>query len=303
MKVLIIGNGNIGTFMGLTLNKEIGHIDHYVREKEPRSSIVLNFNDRRNAKHKIKKGNQYEYNYVHGLKNVNEYRFILIPVSHLDFKEIIQELTPVINSNQTLVLMGNVWNNFKWFKENITSPYIYAFPNFGGAIVDDKIQGWLTKNMILGISNKDYINELEEFEMLLRKVGFAPNKPKDIHGYLITHFAYNAGMLMEAADQNGFQVMTKSWTSLKRMYLSIRECMMVANHLSINTMDYSEGRTSAMPIWWNALKTYLIFLVPGLAKSADANKNINEWLSYGEKIFQTAQELNLQTPLLKSKFG
>jgi hypothetical protein len=32
---------------------------------------------------------------------------------------------------------------------------------------------------------------------------------------------------------------------------------------------------------------------------ADANKNLKDWLSYGKKVYDTAQRLNIATPLLE----
>ena len=67
---------------------------------------------------------------------------------------------------------------------------------------------------------------------------------------------------------------------------------------NIETQTFKEGRIAFQPIWWNALKTYFMFLIPGLAKSADASKDIEEWRSYGQKIYNTSQNLELETPLL-----
>jgi hypothetical protein len=116
----------------------------------------------------------------------------------------------------------------------------------------------------------------------------------------MTHFAYNAGMLLEAAKQDGFQKMTKTFNGLKKMYATMRECMNVVSELNIDVNKFKEGRAVYRAMWWNVIKTYLMFSLPGLAKSADASKNIEDWTSYSGKIWETAKQKNISVPILNS---
>ncbi len=56
-QILIIGQGNIGTFLGLALKQSAdNYVCHFVRNKGLKpTNIILNFTDRRNTKRKIKK--------------------------------------------------------------------------------------------------------------------------------------------------------------------------------------------------------------------------------------------------------
>ena len=297
--ILIIGQGTIGTFLGATLSGNENSIVHLVREDSKiRDKITLNFNDRRNKPFRLPKGKQYDYAVTNNLNDIQSFSEIIVAVSHNQISNVLSMFSPSLQPNQTIVVMGNVWNDFDWIEQNIKTPYIFVFPNFGGAIVSNKLEGWLTPNFTSGVTNSKYQNNLIEFSTLLSKNGFKPKEEKDIKGWLMTHFAYNTGMLLESANQNGFQKMTKSWTSLKTMYSLIRECMCVVNKLNVETQTFKEGRIAFQPIWWNALKTYFMFLIPGLAKSADASKDIEEWRSYGQKIYNTSQNLDLAPPLL-----
>lgn len=302
--ILIIGQGTIGTFLGATLSANENSVVHYVREESKiRDKITLIFNDRRNKAFRLPKGKQYDYAITNSLNDIQSFNQIIVAVSHNQIRNVISMLSPSLQPNQTLVVMGNVWNDFDWFEQHIKNPYIFVFPNFGGAIVSNQLEGWLTPNFTTGITNSNHQNNLDEFNTLLSKVGFKPKEEKDIRGWLLIHFAYNAGMLLESANQNGFQIMTKKIRSLKDMYLTMRECMNVVKELGIDIENFKEGRAVNQPIWWNALKTYFMFLIPGLAKSADSSKDIKEWKSYGLKIYNTNKNLDIKAPLLTLNYA
>jgi 2-dehydropantoate 2-reductase len=285
-QILIIGKGNIGTFLGLALQQSAdNNVCHFVRNKGLKpTNIILNFTDRRNTKRKIKKNSVYSYQQTDNRMDIANADYIFIPVRFTQWRAIIENIKDKLNRNQTLVICGNVLDDFEWFEKNIPCPYVFAFPNFGGAIIDEKLQGWLTTNFTIGITNGLFQPNLEMVLSLLSEVGFKPQKENDIKGWLMTHFAYNAGMLSEAALQDGFQKMTKSLNGLKKMYTAMRKCINMIKNLGIDVTKFSEGRSVYSPLWWNVIKTYFLFLIPGLAKSADATKNIKDWMSYLEAL-------------------
>lgn len=285
-QILIIGKGNIGTFLGLALNQSAdNNVCHFVRNKGLKpTNIILKFTDRRNTKSKIKKNSVYSYQQTDSETDIAKADFIFVPVRFKQWREIIESIKSNLHKNQTLIICGNVLDDFEWFEKNIPCPYVFAFPNFGGAIIDGKLQGWLTANFTIGITNELFKSNFDLVSSLLSEVGFKPQKENDIKGWLMTHFAYNAGMLSEAALQDGFQKMTKSLNGLKKMYTAMRECINMIKNLGINVTNFSEGRSVYAPLWWNVIKTYFLFLIPGLAKSADATKNIKDWMSYLEAL-------------------
>lgn len=140
------------------------------------------------------------------------------------------------------------------------------------------------------------------FNELLTEAGFKPKVEKQIQGWLMTHFAYNAGMLLEGANQNGFTRMTKNVSSLQNMFATMKECMAVGEKMGIDVKSFREGRMVYQATWWNAIKTYFMFLVPGLAKSADANKNLSDWKSYSKRIWKSAQQIGVPTKILSLQY-
>ncbi|HMQ49067.1 MAG TPA: 2-dehydropantoate 2-reductase N-terminal domain-containing protein [Saprospiraceae bacterium] len=299
-KLLLFGQGNIGTFVGAALQHHSDRLLHYVRHPHQlRESIHIQFNDRRKRPHKIRKGTHYTYSCITTLDSIAEFDYILLPLAHYHWKTAISTLLPLVREHQVLVLMGNFWDEMAWLETNMGQhPYIFAFPNFGGSITGNQIGGWLTPHFTVGVTNPLYQQHLQLFCDFLRLAGFRPRLEQDIAAWLKTHFAYNAGMMASAAKHDGFVKLTSSWSGLMDMYRLIRECMEVARLLGSDVKAFPEGRSAYKPFWWNTLTTRLIFLLPGLAKSIDAGKNLNDWWSYGKKVRETAQNQSLKTPLL-----
>jgi ketopantoate reductase len=283
-QILIIGQGNIGTFLGMAL-KNTGHtVRHYVRNPAGKASQVMaQFNDRR-KRAKIKKGSVYQYQRITDLTELQNYDYVLVSVAHYHLRKVVQDLKPYLTEKQSLVIAGNIWQDFDWLTTALKTPYFIAFPNFGGAIVEGKLTGWLTPKLTTGLTDNRYVSHLQAFEQLLQEADFKPSRQSDIASWLKTHFAYNAGMLLEAARQDGFQNMRGNWQSIRNMYRLIREFMGLAQKLGTPVQEFPEGKLAFQPIWWNTFKTFLIFLLPGIAKSADANKDLEDWESYANTM-------------------
>lgn len=285
-KIIIIGQGTIGTFLGaaFTQSKE-NNVFHFVRQSSDKpNSIELKFYDRRNTKERIKKNKTYHYQTISKTKEISNAGYIFVPVKHTQWQDILKELKNLLASHQTLVLCGNVLDDFEWFEQNIPCPYVFAFPNFGGAIINGKLLGWLTAHFTVGITNSDFYPQLREVIILLKEVGFSPKPKTNMKGWLMTHFAYNAGMLSEAARQGGFQKMTRSFSGIAEMFKKMREAMCILKNAGVDVESFPEGRKVFYPIWWNVLKTYTLFLMPGFAKSLDLTKNLSEWNSYWDRL-------------------
>ena len=294
-KILLLGQGAIGTMIGAAFKAsgmDAFHLPHHPENVRP--SVQLTFRDMRKTGMKIKKGTAYAYDCIAIPAQTSAFDTIFLPLSHRHWREAVASLKPFLHQGQTLVLSGNVWDDFEWFRENIPVPYVFAFPNFGGAVSNGALGGWLTPKFTLGVTNTAFSDRLEKVSELLHSAGFRPQVQTDIRGWLMTHFAFNAGLLAEAAAQNGFGNMTRNWDSLLRAYRRARACVQVAEQAGVRTSDFPEGRQAHQALWWNALKTRLLFLIPGLAESADAGKNLEEWSSYYEKVRQTAEQVPLE---------
>jgi ketopantoate reductase len=111
-RILIIGQGNIGTFIGAALQASSCEVAHYIRNAaKARDEVILQFNDRRKAT-KITKGTVYHYTTLTDIHQIGSFEYIIIPVAHHQWKQVIHDLLPYLNEQQTLVLAGNIWDEF-----------------------------------------------------------------------------------------------------------------------------------------------------------------------------------------------
>lgn len=293
--ILILGQGAIGTFLGIAFS---GQAVHYVRTpSHARTEVQVNFRDMRRSG-RVKKGYLYTYPVVTDIQLVRDYSYIIVSVPFYQLRQAIEDLRPWLHSRQTVVVAGNVWDDFSWLDANLPCPWIIAFPNFGGGIQQGKINGWLTSRLTMGVTHPDYQTELESFRGILEGSGFRPRQVEDIRGWLLVHLAVNAGLMTEACFQRGFQNMGKSLSAVKRIYHLQRECLEIIKYAGVDPLAFEEGRTAYQPIWWNSLKTFAMFRIPGLAKSIDANMNLTDWASYGKALFAFSKEKGLSAPML-----
>jgi len=302
-QVLILGQGCIGSFLGSSLAYAGIPVHHFVRSPHPKREIELQFRDSRARSFRIPKGTSYKYQFWEMKEDGKDARFLFFPLGQDQWKEALLTWMPLVQPNQTMVLSGNLWwEDLEWIEENCKHPYVFAFPNFGGAIVEGTLRGWLNSRWTLGVAKPQFQENLKEIEGLLLQVGFRPTLEEDIRGWLTTHFAYNAGMLLEAARLGGFQRLSKSFSGIVNMYKTMRECMEVAEALGVKVRNFPEGREVFSPYFWQALKMFLIFCLPGLAKSADANLDRDAWIGYGRKLWILAKKKKIPAPRLQEYF-
>jgi ketopantoate reductase len=87
-QILIIGQGNIGTFIGLALSQCADYdVCHFVRNKGLKpTNIILNFTDRRKTKSKIKKNSVYYYRQTDNEIDITNASFIFVSVRFSQWK-------------------------------------------------------------------------------------------------------------------------------------------------------------------------------------------------------------------------
>lgn len=295
--ILIIGQGNIGTFVGAAL-QQAGHtVKHYIRAfATPRDSVELRFMDRR-RKHKLKKGTTYNYVYVKDQKELRTFDFVFISVGPDAVRPVLEELQPLTKAAPVYIIASNVWGDFDWMREHMMNPFVFAFPNFGGAIVDGTLKGWLTGNFTTGILFKEYNPQLRAWTELVEAAGFRARPQADIEGWLRTHYAYMGGMMLEAARSGGFRKMTKRLGRLARMFRTQREFMQVVRGLGTDISQFKEGRRPFRPVWMMVILTFLLFLLPGLARSVDILRDDEVWTGYARTLYPEAKAAGIPMPI------
>lgn len=302
-KILILGQGNIGTFLGAAFKKASHEVAHYLRNsRKDRLSVIINCSDRRSV-HKLNKGERYVYENILDLEEITPFEYIIVPVSHRSLLPAIKQLSPYLDSSQKVVIAGNVWSGFEEMEELLPCKWFFAFPNFGGAIADGKLEGWLTPGLTIGGFGRKNAPALAHFKVLLEKAGFRPRFEEDIVGWLKTHFAYNGGMLLEAARHGGYANLSKDRKNVAQMYRVIRDFVDHAGSLGVAVRRFKDGQQAYRSVFLNSLSMYLIFRLPGIAKGADANFDEEEWRSYAEAIVEDGRNQGLDVSRLEKHLG
>lgn len=152
MNIAILGTGVIGTFWGYALRQGSHRVCHLVRPGKPDAGVpkrvYLDFTDRRPVKQQAK---EYTYALETDWNALAAADAIIVPVKHTQWQPAVSALLPYLPDKTTVVLAGNVWeDDYEWLDGQLAGRYLFAFPHFGGAIVNDTLKGWLTGHMSLG---------------------------------------------------------------------------------------------------------------------------------------------------------
>jgi ketopantoate reductase len=225
--------------------------------------------------------------------------FIFLPIGNHELRSALEVVVPNLRPDQYLVLSGNLWDGFDYLENNIPGRYVLAFPHFGGAITEGTLSGWLTRNLSLGYISAENSKQLEQLKAFFESNGFKPKIRPDLKEWMLTHFAWNTGIMTEAYVQGGFRNMLRRFRNLKRAYYITREAMQVVKLLGVDYLRFEEGRMSEKPVWLNAIKVALLFKMSRIARIFDAAGNIPEWKSYGRSVLITSREKNLYLPYLE----
>lgn len=294
MKILIVGTGVIGTFIGAALQAsghDIWHLQRAGKKGSP-SPVKLAFRDRRKTKQKAKE-KYYRYELVDD-SQIGDFPWILAPVGHTHVRAVAERLAPRLRPGQVVQWMGNVWRDYAWLTETLNPYLVFTFPHFGGSFVDGALRGWLLPNLSLSEGKGGGSDRCTRIRKIWEEAGFVPKLKEDMRGWLWTHFAWNAGIMGAAGEASGFKHLRWQWGGLKKAYVVARMGMAEAEEMGAEVRKFAEGRRAYQPLWWNALKTRALFLVPGIAGMVD-RLDQRKWSEYAVEIwgkYPSDQELS-----------
>lgn len=286
MKILIVGTGAIGTFMGAALEgvgHEVWHLQRPGKKGAP-SPVKIAFRDRRKRKFKIR-ASYYRYHILEEEERVSEFPWILAPVSHNDVRDVAERLAPLMNPQQFIQWMCNIWGDFEWLSQNLKGQFTYAFPHFVGSFEGKALKGWLLPNLSLGEEGGGDSPRLREVSKLWAEAGFKAPIRQDMKSWLLTHFAWHSGIMGGAWEAGGFKKLRWRWGKLKWAFEVSRRGMEMAKQKGARVMDCKEGRRAFQPLWWNAVKMRLVFFIPGVAGIVDRGKEERKWLGYAKTLW------------------
>jgi len=188
-RVLIVGNGTIGTFLGISLKAAGNEVKHLLRQGKRAYPVSCQFRDMRRGKYKTKQ-QEYPYQSISDPKEASSFDFIFVPVGSFDLRQAVKSLMPFLKPEQYLILVGNLWEDVDYLKRYYPGRYVFAFPHFGGTIHNRILSGWLTQRISIGELEGVDSFRLNNLNELLTNAGFKPEVKKDMRSWLLTHFAW-----------------------------------------------------------------------------------------------------------------
>ena len=277
--------------------RSVGHrVNHLPSPRNPDGPlpILLALRDRRKTAHTVCRG-AYPYDLVTE-EQIPEFPWVIAPVGHQHLRAVVNRLTPHLKEGQVVLWMGNVWDDYDWLVEQLGAHLVFGFTHFGGNFVKGRLRGWLLPNISLAEGGVPDPERLEEIKRIWVRAGFRPKMREDMRGWLWTHFAWMGGVMGTALEAGGYRKLRWRWGQMKKAFKVVRLGMKEAEAMGAEVRNFKEGRRAYQPLWWNALKMRVVFMLPGIAAMVDRGMDREKWGGYVKTMwgkYPSDQELRM----------
>ncbi len=230
MKILVFGRGVIGTLYGWAFARA-GHTVHfYVRPGRAAAygaTLPVSIVDVRPSLRGVLVKETLTPHYVEELAAEHDYDLILLSVQHYRFAEAAAFLGT--RASRATVL---VFNNFFTEPEEAAAALpraqlVWGFPLAGGGFAaDGTLRGTLFPKVQLGtFAGAAPSERARAVEALFRQSGFGIQPIADFRGWLLVHFAVNAGLLAQVLHAGSFRKLIADPGERAAAMLNVREAL------------------------------------------------------------------------------
>ncbi|WP_266366773.1 ketopantoate reductase family protein [Tellurirhabdus rosea] len=302
MNILVFGSGTIGILYGWAFTEAGHHVTHYIRPGGSNTfqngPVTIAVQDRRSRAFRPQ-NRTYEPPFVHTFYPSDHYDLILVPVTHRHVRATLETLQNRAG-DATILFFGNQWETFGDIEHELAGRYLFGFPQNGGALQNNILEGTLTSQVVLAEPDGRFTNRLKDIQALFEQSGFAPRLEPDFKGWSRVHFAWNAATMSVALREGGMLNYAHHFGAIRHSFRVMRETMAVVRAMGTEPRRFSESRMAYSHSFVAALITRLLFLVvPSVMTIAEkhARTSVAELKSYYYDLYAMARRLNVQTPL------
>ncbi|HBC97599.1 MAG TPA: hypothetical protein DC034_12495 [Clostridium sp.] len=231
MKILILGDGVIGSVYGNELTKAGYDVTHFIR-KERSQDVILHgipircIDGRDNNK---RTEELYRPEVISELAKENVYDLFIISAKSDGLHNIIASFSKKLANETTVLIFQSLWidaNEIEsWFNGN---KVLYGFPHIMGGGRDEQgiyctIFGSPDAPSMIGEKDGTISNALQSVEKAFSDASMNPKITKDILGWIYTHYAEAAGLLAGVMQTNDYINFSQDKTVVVQTLLAIRE--------------------------------------------------------------------------------
>lgn len=247
MKILMFGRGVIATLYGWALEKAGHSLDFYVRPgraAEYGSVLPLKFYDARAKLNGELVEENWKVRMREDLPAGHDYDLIIVSVQHYRFDEVAAFLGPRAGK-ATILIFNNLWKDPQAAASALPRDQLaWGFPMAGGGFERNGVlSGALFHKVEFGTFGADPTERELKVRRLFRMSGFKIKEHRDFKGFLLVHFAINAGLFTEASVAGSVKQVMESPAHWKEAVLNVRETLPVLEARGVNLKAHADQLT------------------------------------------------------------
>jgi 2-dehydropantoate 2-reductase len=305
MRILMLGRGVIAAIYGQALQEAGHHVEFLVRPgraaeygDEVRTLVV----DARRSPLGRRVHGSFRTRLRETLDPADRFDLVVVSVGHHRLGEAAAYLAPRIGAATVLVL-GNVWDEpLAAITPLPADQVVFGFPQAGGGFGPDGVlHGALFRSIVLDAAADAASPRGRLVRAAFRQARIGTREEGDMRGWLLVHFAADAGMFTQARTSGGLARMVGDRRALREALLTGRELIPL---LEARGVDLRRHRAGTLP--WRlpglsaAVMAAATVLLPiaRVSLAAHTDPDAAEHRAVLDDALRTARQLDVPTPRL-----
>lgn len=304
MKILIVGNGVIGTLYAIALAEQ-NEIHHYVRENKFREwnkkQIKYDMLDERLSKKDWHTQGTYTFTCVD--KITESYDLIIVPVNSYQLCDVLKEINEQAPNANYLFMTLN-WNGTGEI-DSIIDPaqYVMGYAGGGGTYKDGRTLLWgnIGSDVMIGKVHDSQNTLLKKVEALFSGSKIKPEIPSNVLHALWLHNVGTAPFGVAFTKHNSLEKTINDKALVRLCFRAMKECYKLCARRGVDLKKFPETKMYSVPFF---------ILYPLFKKNmrgeaaqrytAHALLALDEMKCNFYEMLDTAGKLNVQMPNMEA---
>lgn len=258
MKILILGDGVIGSVYGHELSVSGNEVVHFIRTAKAKrvaeNGIKIRCLDCRKGNNK-NTSFTYKPKVISELKNSDRFDLFIISTKANTLISVLESFRDKISPETPVLIFQTMWQGAYVVEKALGSNnFIFGFPHIVGGGRDENgiyctIFGNKNAPTMLGERNGKITGRLMAVSNVLENADMNPLISDDILGWIYTHYAEAAGLLAGVMQTDDYVNFASDKDILKKTILAIREGLRVCKARGVNVKKIKPQCYYFLPTW------------------------------------------------------
>lgn len=249
MRILMFGRGVIASVYGRVLERAGHEVEFYVRPGRAATygdAVDLELTDMRHGPWGRRVVERWPVRLREELGADHDFDLIVLSVGHHRLAEAAAFLAPRV-SRATVLVFGNIWEEPLAAIGDLPADRVaWAFPQAGGGFgADGVLRAMMLPSVLFGTLGAAPTGRESAVRTIFREAGLRIREQPDFRGWLLIHFAADAGMHSQGLRRGVLADLVGAPGDLRAAMLTGRELLPV---LQARGVDLSRHRVGLLPL-------------------------------------------------------